>query len=227
MKYPALKLSSIIIIAFAVASCGHTNKLAEHNIRAQTVNVHAIGGISGTAEANIPADSSHHRSADLASTLGSSVISNETAQKLNRAANSDSLASAVSLGFSQAITMFLDMRPVDESRTKADYIAETKLVSYSLTSGSTGISAHISALSRIIQRSTGEVVWSYGTTNDVPLITTVPQAGQGMVLGAVNAGTLSQMTEEEIAEVFRHAAINIGATIGETLREDVAELAKK
>jgi len=216
---------SLFLCCIIAIGCGHTNKLAQYNLRSQRVALRAHSATVGGATSDI-VSGSRNLLGDITASLGSGAISNNTAEKLNRAANADSLAMRIARGFNEAAISYLSVIPT-KRESESDYIAETLLQSYNLSSDSTGINAHIQALSRIIQRSTGTIVWEYGTSRNIALASTSSTNANGRaIMSAVNAATLASMSESEIAEVFNGAALEMGHDIGETLREDVADLAK-
>ena len=213
--------SSILIIG-----CGHTNKLANYNVRSQPFEILSEATTAGAASSSV-ASGTGNSLGDILAGINSSTLSEETAAKLRRAANADALAAQISKGFENALVSYLAVAPTKGYNPSATYRAETVLQNYSLSSDSTGTSAHISAISRIIQRSSGALVWQYSSSKDIALSTTSSSRTDGRaMLSAVNAASLASMSESEIADIFHNAARQIGSDIGETLREDVAELAK-
>lgn len=217
---------SLIILALGSLffGCGHTNKLAQYNLRSQQVEMLSGANTTGAATTSI-ANGSRNPVQDIIAGISSGSISNETARKLRHAANADSLAAQVAKGFEGALIAYLGVKPAYGYSRDAPYRSETILQEYSLSSDSTGTRAHISALSRIIQHASGTVVWQYTSSKDIALSTTsARRASERAVMSAVNAAMLAEMSEDEIASIFYGAAQEIGRDIGETLREDVAKL---
>jgi hypothetical protein len=84
--------------------------------------------------------------------------------------------------------------------------------------------------SRIIDRRSGTVIWENAESHTVPvsetylgIIAPQPITSGVSVFNAVKLLTLSQ---EQISAIVNRAAVDAGKEIGETLREDVAELHK-
>jgi hypothetical protein len=219
--------STLAIVAgfsLLVIGCAHTNKLAQYDLHSQQIEMISGTNTAGSASASI-ASGSRNPVQDIIAGISSGSISNETARKLRHAANSDSLAAQIARGFEGALISYLGVVPFHGYNPKAPYRTETILQDYSLTSDSTGTRAHISALSRIIQRASSTVVWQYTSSKDIALTTTSARRNsERAVMSAVNAAMLAEMSEEEIASIFYGAAQEIGRDIGETLREDVAKL---
>ncbi|MDP4198778.1 MAG: hypothetical protein Q8922_02290 [Bacteroidota bacterium] len=215
-----------LCLSIVIVSCGHTNKLAQYNLRSKQVEMLSGTNTSGAATSSI-ASGSHNAVQDVIAGISGGQISTETARKLRHAANADSLASQVAKGFEGALIAYLSVAPVYGYAPNAPFRSETILQEYSLSSDSTGTRAHISALSRIIERASGTLVWQYTSSKDIALSTTSARhANERAMISAVNAAMLADMSEEEIASIFYGAAQEIGRDIGETLREDVADLAK-
>lgn len=210
-----------------LASCGHTNKLAKYNVRSATFEMYSGTNTLGNASSSVYAGGTNPVG-DILAGISSQSLSDETAEKLRRAANADSLASRIARQFNTALTTYLAVSNTSPSNSNPLFRAETQLTAYSLTSDSTGINAYISATSRIIQRSTGTVVWEYTSSKNVALSqTSSSQASGRAMLSAVNAATLAHMSEADMAAVFYGAAQEVGSDIAETLRKDVADMATK
>jgi len=213
-------------IGLLFVGCAHTNKLRDNDLRSQHIAMRVIAATSGNASSDISTDSMNLL-AGIAATVGGSAVASQTQEKLNRATNPESLANAAARGFHSALATYLDVTPSGEN-AKENYIAETKLTEYSLHSSKEGAFAHVAALSRILKRESGEVVWAYGTEKNVTLSSGVTgSAVANTASSIVNASTLAQMSERDMATIFQRAAERVGQDIGEVLREDVEELHKK
>ncbi len=224
-----MKQSSVLFFfvgSLFVIGCGHTNKLAQYKLRAQPFEMYSGSNTTASASSDING-SPHNVTSDIVAGLTSGSLSQETTEKLRRAANSDSLAAEIGRSFDRALMTYLAVPQGRAYDPKALYRAETQLQSYSLTSDSTGVAAHISATSRIIERSTGILIWQYTSSKDILLTSSSSSiAGARAMMSAVNAATLAGMSEHEMASIFYSAAAQVGSDIAETLRSDVADLSQ-
>ncbi len=217
----------MLAAGLVLASCGHTNKLAQYNVRAQPFEMYVGSHSAGNASMAVNSGT-NNAVGDIVAGIGANSLSEETADKLRRAADPDSLAWRIARQFDNALATYLAVKPAPAFNPDALYRAETQLQSYSLSSDSTGIAAHISATSRIIQRSSGIVVWEYTSNKDITLSQTSSALVSGRaMLSAINAATLANMSEDDLASIFYGAAQSVGEDIAETLRQDVAALPQK
>jgi hypothetical protein len=80
----------------------------------------------------------------------------------------------------------------------------------------------------MIHRPTGAIVWENSESHTIPLSETyLAPLGPAPVRSGVsifNAVKLLSLSQEELRTVVARAAMNVGVEIGETLREDIAEI---
>lgn len=208
--------------------CGHTNNLAKYNVAGKTALFRVYSSTTGSSFAVVESPDNDNVIADIAAALGSGIMSDQARKKLQNAAQPDSITAAVAKGMWSAATDYLGLRPVDNIADDPDLIVETELTEFKLVSGSGGIVARVKAKSRIIDRRTGGLVWDNSESHNIALSNTLPGLfGPDVVqtgVGVFNAIQLLNMSEEDIRTVLNAAAETAGREIGETLREDVAEM---
>jgi hypothetical protein len=223
-----LQIAMIAVAMIALQSC-HTNNLAKYNLSGERAHFRSYVTSSGRTGAQIQTEGMHP-AGSLVAQIGSLAAEVETAGKLQRAAQPDSMAHAISDGFAEALRTYLRVAPASELTDSIHYVVETELTNYSLTSNQSGVFASIEAECRILSRANGGVVWENSECTKVPLRQTTGGAVGGAILGTVagvvNAGSLAQLSEREIAHVLRAAAQEAGREMAEVLREDAAGMGK-
>ena len=220
------------LIALTMIGCGHTNNLAEYDVTGKKAlfrNVVTTKGGARTA-VNSPASGNGGGNiiADIATAVGSQVMSDQAEQKLRDAINVDSIAAGVAIGMLSSTVDYLSITPVESMSDDPDYIIETELQEFTISSSASGLQARVCARSRMIDRRTGGLVWDDSEAHTVDIsqsfVAAFGPAPVSTGAGVFNAVKLLNMTEEEIREVMAMAGQLAGREIGETLREDVAEL---
>lgn len=216
---------AILTLSVIMVGCGHTNNLAKYDIAGRTATFRAYSSASGSSSVVVDSPDNESIIADIAAMVGSGVLSSQARQKLSRAINTDSIAQSVGRGIQSSTFDYLSLRPVDRD---ADFIVETELTNFELVSGSSGLRARVCAESRVIDRMTGGLVWEDSEAHTIVISNTfVAAIGPDVVrtgAGVFNAIQLVNMDENEIRAVIDHAAEQAGREIGETLREDVADM---
>lgn len=221
----------LLPVALLAVGCGHTNQLAKYNINGRTAIYRATmssDAASGLAIIESPSDNT---ALGVISAIGSVVVSNEGRKKLEKAVNPETVSQAVAGGIRQASMEYLGIRAVEDFSQNPDLIIETEVTDFKIVSSSAGLHVRVRGNSRIIERQSGEVVWENAESHTVPLSETylaaiAPQAISSGV-SIFNAVKLLDLSEDEIRKVVNSAATDAGKEIGETLREDVAEVNRK
>lgn len=206
--------------------CGHTNNLARYKIGGRTAYFRTL--VTGSAGSSISVDNpSDHWAGDIAAIVGSIVLSDQASDKLARAINADSIALALGQGVEQSTIDYFDLHPVASLGDGPEYLVETELTEYRLISTAEGISAQVCGTSRIVHRASGAIVWEDSENRTVPLTVTTP-SGDGTearsASSATNATLLLSLEENELRRIINDAALTVGREIGDTLRDDLAEL---
>lgn len=214
--------------ATLITGCGHTNNLAKYNIAGKTALFRVYSSTTGSSVAVVESPDNSSIIADIATAIGSGILSDQAQRKLQSAVIPDSITASVAKGMWAAATDYLGLRPVNSIADDPDLIIETELTDFKLVSGSAGIVARVRATSRIIDRRTGGLVWDNAESHNIALSNSLPGLlGPDVVrtgVGVFNAIQLLNLSEDEIRRVINGAAEIAGREIGETLREDVADL---
>jgi hypothetical protein len=224
------RLLPFIPIALLLGACGHTNNLAKYNVAGKSAYFRTI--VSGDAASAFSSveNPAHNTITEVLAAVGSVIVTDQAHRKLERAINGDSIARAISNGTQQATSDYLSLHPVQSMADDPDIIVETELTDYRLVSGSLGMAVEVKGESRMIDRRTGRIIWDNSESKTIPLSETYLAAlGSRPVRSGVsifNAVRLLSLSEEEIRQVVDNAATDAGREIGETLREDVADLGK-
>jgi len=228
MTFKRFLLIGTIPLVLLFGACGHTNKLAQYDVAGRTALFRSFtvgGAASGVSVVESPA---RNTTMEIIAAIGSVIVSDQARRKLEQAFDGDSIAHAISLGIRNATADYLRIRPVQSMADDPDLIIETELSRCRLVSGSVGIVLHVDGKSRVIDRRTGVVVWDDSESHTIPLSETYlaviapkPVSSGASIFNAVKLLTL---TDEELRTVANNAAMDAGREIGETLREDVADL---
>ena len=219
---------TILFLSSLLISCGHTNNLANYDVVGKTALYRAHSSTTGSTTAIVDSPDEDNIVAGIAAIIGSGVVSDQARQKLQRAVDIDSIADAVAHGMWQSTNDYLGVREVKSMADDPDFIVETELTEFKLISTKTGLKARVCAKSRVIDRRSGGIVWDNSEAHTITISNTFPAVfgPDAVQTGAsvFNAVQLMNMDEEDIRKVINAAAAEAGREIGETLREDVAEM---
>ncbi len=213
------------IAALFLFGCGHTNNLTKYNVRSQSY-FYRHGVSYGAASVNASLNSVDTSAAAQAQTSITSNITNSQLQdKLARAAHPDQIESFLSRGMEDAVKTYLNATTAS-SVNNTTFIVETQLKTYQLSSSATNVSAAVTGCSRIIDKKSGGVVWEDCETKNIPLhnVQVIGGDAAGAIASVANATELLAMSDEDLRRVINDAAQEAGSQIGETLREDVANM---
>jgi len=221
----------LLPVVLFLGACGHTNQLAKFNINGRTAIYRATMSGDAASSLAVVESPSDNTTLGVISAIGSVVVSNEGRQKLEKAINPDTVSQSVAAGIRQASMEYLSIRPVTDFSQNPDLIIETEVTDFKIVSSSAGLHVRVQGNSRIVERQSGEVIWENSESYTVPLSETylaalAPQAISSGV-SIFNAVKLLNLSEDEIRKVVNSAATDAGKEIGETLREDVAEVNRK
>jgi len=221
-------LLALLLLAVAVGGCGHTNNLAKYNVQGGTALFRAYASGSAGSYAHVESPAKHNTVLSILAAIGSGIVSDQGRKKLDDAINRDSIATSVAKGMRQATTDYLSITAVDSISQNPDFIIETEVTDFDVVSGSWGLSMHVRAKSRMIDRKTGSIIWDDAESHTVPLTHTFGAAFAPNAVSSAasiyNAVELLSLSEEEIRSVIDQAAAQAGREIAETLREDIAEM---
>jgi hypothetical protein len=218
----------VLMAGLVISSCGHTNNLADYEFRGKKAMFVTRSTTSGESAAVVSSPDDKSIVADIAAIIGSGILSDQSQRKLREAIDIDSIAYAVSRGMWESTVDYLGLVEVKDRSEDPDYLVETELREFKLKSSSSGLRARVRANSRIIDRRTGGIVWENSEAHTINLSNTVPAVlGPDVVRSGAsvfNAVQLLNLDEEQIRDVMQRAGEVAGREIGETLREDVAEM---
>lgn len=219
---------ALLLIAFVIGGCSHTNNLAKYSFsnsrilfRASTTGSAAsFAGIDNPVEKNVITG--------IIAAIGSGIVSEEGRRKLEKAIDRDTIANAVADGIQRAVTDYLNVRPVASIADDPEFLVETELTDYTIVSLSEGLFVKAKGKSRMIRRATGSIVWENSESHTIPLSRTylagLAPAPVSSGVSIYNAVQLLNLSEEDLRTLFVRAAAEVGREIGETLREDIAEI---
>jgi len=115
MNIQAFLLLSIISVV-AIAGCGHTNKLAKHNVGGKTAIYRTYTTASAGSYAYVESPTKSNTVVDILAAIGSGIASDQGRKKLQKAINGDSIAQAVGRGISEATVDYLRLQPCCQHR---------------------------------------------------------------------------------------------------------------
>ncbi len=227
-----------LVAAIALLSGCGTNRLSKYPIFNSTalyetrVSPKALG--TDVWLAPLPPDTARPVTVDWIVEIvrigGEILTEAEASRKLQEALVPEELAAAAGRGFQQAAERYLRLSPVRSLEQEPPFLVETTLEEYTLVSSAFGLSARVAVRSRILHRSSAEVVWEQSKTATIPLQRTTAAGlipGAATVASVLNAARLLSLSTDEIRRVLEHAAQRAGEELGEHLRKDVAKLPRR
>lgn len=231
-------LGMVFLFSVLISSCGHLNNLDKVNIRNSIVftdfqavgdaahGIVCLGIVSGKP---IIKDSSGivGQIVNSVGAIGSAIASSSIENKIARSVRPDSLAWATARGFERSMERYASIKVIDNLSSNPQFIAQTLLERYELSSTQVGVYANVCVTSRIIERGTGKKIWQNRETKTISLSNLSPAGlftpiGRS-VTGIVNMVQILSMSDEEVKSVLLTAAADAGRKMGETLREDISE----
>lgn len=226
-----LRILSLVIITAAFIGCGHTNELARYDMsekkvffqyRAAADAVDADAFISGPAVNPIT---------DIISAVGSGIASDAAKGKLDRALSPDTLALHLATAIQGTAINMLRMKPAASMDENPDFVFETTLDNYTVSTDQTAIMISVTGTSALYDRATGECIWEYDASKTI----TVSQSYYSVLLpaefqtamGAFNAVKLLEMSEADLRKIFSGAAEEAGRLMGQELRDNYSKSRKE
>lgn len=223
MKYLATLF--IAALGFLASSCGHTNELEHYDLKNKSFLYQyriPADAINASTWISAPDDGP----GAIIAIIGSSIASDEAVKKLERAANPDTLALALSKGIENVTSTYLDIRRAKSVDDKPDFIVETILDKYELHTSDWGTSAEVQGTTRIAERGTGKIIWEYDECKTITMNDTwyAGMLGPGStIMGAFNVARLLNLPDAELRAVLKRAAEEAGALIAEEFRDDYSK----
>lgn len=225
---------ALVAVVFT-AGCRHTNNLSKYNFSGKTLMYESR--VEADA-AQVYVDITPRNGSSTAETVGVLVgggLAGASAQnKLVEAINTTDVCNAVTKGYAKTMDLYLQPGSVVKSASERPaFVIRTTLEKYRLFSNSMGVCSEVQATISVLSTETGEVVWEDFETEVVPLRLHGVGAGaatassMGTIGGVVSAAVLLTLSKEELQKMVLQSAEEIGADLGDTLREDFFELKKK
>jgi hypothetical protein len=227
MKY-AKFLTIFILPAIIFFGCAHTNELAKYNLTnknilfKQCVNpalTRVTVDINTSYESNNPF-------VVILSDIGSLYSEGEIREKIQKAVNADSIVKSISEGLKDGLNTYYRINAVSSLDENPNYILETKLEKFRLSSNSYGIFATVECTALITDRNSAKTVWENTESNSIPLNDVIISYGETTLVrttaSVINAIRLMNMTDEEIRTAISYAVKEAGKNQSDQLREDIA-----
>jgi hypothetical protein len=214
---------SLIASSALLAAC-HTNHLEKYQLAQAPVQFTSrVSGDAAKAGSNINPGAG--TLAGVIGAFGNAALSAELAEKLYRVARPEIMAEDISDRMKEVVKIYLKAVPSDN----AGYAFETELSEYRLECSSAGVRVHAQAYCRLIDRSTGKLVWDDCESESVSLTSNIPGAvlsgtAVGSAVSIIQCNELLEMPDEQLRNTLERAAKEVAYEIAETLREDVAEM---
>jgi hypothetical protein len=221
-------LSLLLLAALVAGGCSHTNNLAKYSFSNSKILFRARTSGTASSFAGINNPVKDNAITGIIAAIGSGIVSDEGRRKLEKAIDRDTIANAIANGMQRAVTDYLNVQPVNSIADEPEFLVETDLTDYTIVSLSEGLFVKAKGKSRMIHRATGAVVWENSESHTIPLSQTylagLAPAPVSSGVSIYNAVQLLNLSQEELRTVFSHAATEVGEEIGETLREDIADI---
>ncbi len=224
-------LISVLIIVL-LASCAHTNDLAKHNVSGSSMLYKEV--VKPEAKTvkierySTTTDGGSNDLLDVISAVGSSILTADLEDKLEKAIDTKRLLYSISDNLAEAIQTYLDVSEVESLSNKPDFICNISLDECKLNMNQYGVYIKVEATASITKRKTGEIVWEKTENKFIPLEeyyeSTIEDASLESVFNVVQ---LASLDAEQINQIIDDAASGVGTYMAETLRDDVAEAHKQ
>ncbi len=210
--------------------CAHTNELAKYDLSGKKIMFNeSIQPKARKIEVTTAESYGKKDKNSLLSTItsiGTSILNSDSRSKLENAVDTDSLVYHVSDGMKYALETYLSIKPVKDLNENPQFIVETNLKSCKLVSSQYGVNVKVTALSRIVDRNTGKLVWENSESESVP-VGAQDYSGTGSDSKSIDkvftAVQLAALSPKEIDSKVYQAAEEVGRMMSETLRKDISE----
>ncbi len=205
---------SMAFAALLITGCSHTNNLAEYDVKGKTCLFrNIVEPEARQVEINIATPSTGSVVGDIIVAVGEGAISGEAYRKLERAVKPEGVAASIAAELEQALKTYLLVDAISKLNDKTAFIVETRLRKCELRSSGSGVFVVIGAEAAIFDRATGNLVWEYGASEDLPIRRSVVPPVDPVThttAGIISAVQLTQMSEAEIQEAVQRAAAAVG-----------------
>ncbi len=230
MNRSFLLFFAVTVVLFA--GCSHTNELAKYNLdnKGMIFNEYTSANARRIQITTVETYNKKEDNSVLGAiaSLGSDILNSDSKNKIIKAVNTAKLVNYVSKGLKDALVTYMNVQPVENVNDNPQFITHVTLESCSLLVGEKGVSVRVHAEAKIVDRTTGAVVWDNWETQTIPIEKNSGVKNDSKAMEQVmTALQLASLDEEEINNVVDLAAEDVGFFMAETLRKDVAEAYKQ
>lgn len=226
-----IQIVGFLLIIAGFIGCGHTNELSRYDLNNRKVYFQYRAAADAIdADAFIAGPTAGTTVADIVTAVGSGVASDAAKAKLDRALSPDTLALHLATAIQGTAISMMRMQPEGSMENNPDFIFETTLDNYSVSTDQGSITISVTGTSSLYDRATGECIWEYDASKTISLSESYysylfPTELQ-TAMGAYNAVKLLEMSEPELRKMFAGAAEEAGREMGKELREDYSKSRK-
>jgi hypothetical protein len=214
-----------------LTSCGSTSNLSKYNLDSKTFYFEEYVTTPETTVRIYTGDEHHRRSesiftdlVELAKSVGTSIITAETENKIQDAVSNEEVAKTVSKSMENTLVKYLKIKSTRMLDDGSEFIVSTTLEDCSLISTQNGVYLQARANVQIVDRASGGIVWENNETRSTQLRYSENETTKIKSLsGFVQLAELASLSKEEIANSIFNATKEIGREMGETFREDFYE----
>ena len=230
MRTTKYHLLFLIILFFFSLNCTHVNELYKYDFSSRLCyfKYYANPKISSADfQLSDYSYSNNFLFGIILESIGESYLENGVREKLKKAIQPDSITLTISEGIKEGLMTYYDIVPVDSISDEPDFIVETQLNGFSLSSNTYGIYANIDSRVSIISRQNAGTAWESDVCSSYPVRDIVTGYSTNPWIrttgGVINAVRLMQMTEEEIKECINVTVQDVSKEQTERLRQDIYE----
>lgn len=218
-------LLSIIVI---ISGCTHINELSKYNLEYKDF-LFKHSASPSLSRVCVDINSTYESSNPLViilSGIGSAYSEGEVKEKLEKAVNPDSLAKSVSDGLRDGLKTYYKIKVVDSLEDDPQFIVETKMDKFMLSSDAYGVYADVKCTVTIIDRNSANTVWENTESSYIPIHDVIIAYGTTPFIrtttSTINAIRLMNMSSDEIRLAVSNAVKEAGEKQSDQLREDIA-----
>lgn len=233
------KLLILLFIAVSFTAC-HTNNLAKYDVAEAKVFFKEIVRpeastlvIEETSTAQNSSDDKKKSSTedvvlDILTSVSGDILNAEKREKIENAVDTKELLVSISDNLSDAIRTYLDIIEVESLEEKPDFICTIYLEQCKLLLSQKSVSVKVWSTASVTKRTTGELVWDNNETKIIPIKKDYQKKVDDKALeNVLNALQLASLDPAKIRQLVNQAAGDVGLSMAETLREDVAKAHKE
>lgn len=237
-----MNLMVAMILAVLAISCGHTNNLGKYELKdrefyyetqidPQARDVRIVYTNESTSEKKSDKEKTTDLVVDVVKAIGSIFLSADTESKMRRAVDPQAIINNISDGIHNSMVKYSMVKRVGELGSNTKYIVTTILDECQINSTPYGMHLRVRAISRIIDRETGEEIWDCAEAENVPLRNRwyVPKGSTATrtISDIIQTADILSLSEAEIKEAVNQAASEVGHLFGQEYLDDLNEWRRK